>query len=435
MNLKDSDSSVISNARCLTEGVDLPAVDMVAFMSPKKSKVDIVQATGRAMRKDPHNPDKVLGYILVPLYLEITTGESIEDAVDEADFEEVWNVLQALQEQDEVLADVIRQMQEDKGKGGEQKGDDFGDIIDIFGVDISLKTLQESITAVCIDKLGFTWDIWFGKLIEYKEKYGTFNASSSSKLGNWVNAQRKNHRNGKLNEDRIKRLEEIGFGWVSSRKNERVEREERRWEEMFGVLQVHKKKHGDCNDPSSMNLVLKRWVNTQRANYKSNKLSEYRIIHLEKIGFEWFSPVKKKEEERWKEKLKALNEYKKDHGDCNVPSVWTENKQLAYWVAAQRDRYRDKNISEYRIRHLEKIGFEWKHSLEEMGKKRWEEKLNALKEYKRKHGDCDVPFFYEENRKLASWVRTQRANYRNGKLSDDRIKRLEDIGFMWNIRK
>jgi len=105
---KNSDFSVISNARCLTEGVDLPAVDMVAFMSPKKSKIDIIQATGRAMRKDPSNPAKVLGYILVPLYLELTTDESIEDAVEKADFGEVWNVLLALKEQDEVLADIIR---------------------------------------------------------------------------------------------------------------------------------------------------------------------------------------------------------------------------------------------------------------------------------------------------------------------------------------
>ena len=169
---KDSDYSVISNARCLTEGVDLPAVDMVAFVSPKKSKVDIVQATGRAMRKDPHNPDKVLGYILVPLYLEITTEESIEDAVASTDFEEVWDVLQALQEQDEILADVIRQIQEDKGRGEGQKGDDFGDIIDILGVDISLNTLQESITAVCVDKLGFTWDLRYGELIRYIEQIG-----------------------------------------------------------------------------------------------------------------------------------------------------------------------------------------------------------------------------------------------------------------------
>ena len=48
---READRAIMSNARCLTEGVDVPAVDVVAFLSPRKSKVDIVQAAGRAMRK------------------------------------------------------------------------------------------------------------------------------------------------------------------------------------------------------------------------------------------------------------------------------------------------------------------------------------------------------------------------------------------------
>ena len=64
--------AVVSNARCLTEGVDVPAVDMVAFLSPRRSRVDIVQATGRAMRR---SPGKTTGYVLVPLYVELTAGE------------------------------------------------------------------------------------------------------------------------------------------------------------------------------------------------------------------------------------------------------------------------------------------------------------------------------------------------------------------------
>ncbi len=226
---KNSVSSVISNARCLTEGVDLPAVDMVAFMSPKKSKVDIVQATGRAMRKDPQNPDKTLGYILVPLYLEITTDESIDDAVTKGDFGEVWNVLQALQEQDEVLADIIRQIQENKGKG-DGDGGVIVDPIDIIGVDISLKTLQESITAMCIDKLGFSWDLRFGELRKYRERFGDCNVPSNwtenKQLGRWVRRQRAKYKEETLSKDRIKHLEDIGFAWTYP-----WEEDEEMWEE------------------------------------------------------------------------------------------------------------------------------------------------------------------------------------------------------------
>ncbi len=63
---RDSVKGIVSNASCLTEGVDVPVVDMVAFMAPKRSRIDIVQAVGRAMRKAP---GKKRGYVLLPLYL------------------------------------------------------------------------------------------------------------------------------------------------------------------------------------------------------------------------------------------------------------------------------------------------------------------------------------------------------------------------------
>ena len=58
----------------------MPAVDMVAFMNPRKSRVDIVQAIGRAMREA--GPDKKLGYVVVPLFLDRDAGETIEEAFE-----------------------------------------------------------------------------------------------------------------------------------------------------------------------------------------------------------------------------------------------------------------------------------------------------------------------------------------------------------------
>ena len=72
--------------------------------------MDIVQATGRAMRK---SEGKDYGYTLIPLFLELKVGESIEEALERTDFGEVWNVLQALKQQDKVLNDIIRQMRVD----------------------------------------------------------------------------------------------------------------------------------------------------------------------------------------------------------------------------------------------------------------------------------------------------------------------------------
>ena len=62
----EEEKGLMTNARCLTEGVDLPAIDCVCFTDPKRSKVDIVQAAGRALRLAQ---GKKLGYILIPIFI------------------------------------------------------------------------------------------------------------------------------------------------------------------------------------------------------------------------------------------------------------------------------------------------------------------------------------------------------------------------------
>ncbi len=174
-SFRDSEKSVVSNARCLTEGVDVPVVDMVAFLAPKRSKIDIVQATGRAMRKARAKPEKTTGYVLVPLFVEQTTGESIEDAVARSEFDEVWAVLQAMQEQDEVLADIVRQMREDRGRTKGFDDQAFRERVVVLGPGLSLHTLRQSITTKIIDRIGRTWDEYFGELLAYKDQHGHCN--------------------------------------------------------------------------------------------------------------------------------------------------------------------------------------------------------------------------------------------------------------------
>ena len=103
---------------------------MVAFLSPKKSSVDIVQATGRAMRQ---SKGKEMGYILVPIYIELKKNETVEEAVERASFEEVWNVLQAMLDQDEQLYHAVQEVAKESGRGKELNCDYFDDKIEITG--------------------------------------------------------------------------------------------------------------------------------------------------------------------------------------------------------------------------------------------------------------------------------------------------------------
>ena len=86
---------IISNARCLTEGVDVPALDAVLFVEPKRSQVDVVQAVGRVMRR---SEGKTYGYVVLPAV--VPTGRRVEDILDGSDFKQVWGVLKALRSHD-----------------------------------------------------------------------------------------------------------------------------------------------------------------------------------------------------------------------------------------------------------------------------------------------------------------------------------------------
>ena len=100
---------VLSNARCLTEGIDVPALDAILFLQPRKSQIDVVQAfpaVGRVMRKAQ---GKRHGYVILPVV--VPSGEDPERALERNDaFSHVWQVLQALRAHDERLFDsYVRQ--------------------------------------------------------------------------------------------------------------------------------------------------------------------------------------------------------------------------------------------------------------------------------------------------------------------------------------
>ena len=97
---------VLSNAKCLTEGVDVPALDSVLFLHPRNSVVDVVQAVGRVMRLAE---GKDFGYVILPIG--IPAGVTPEQALrDEKRYKAVWQVLQALRSHDERLAAEINKI-------------------------------------------------------------------------------------------------------------------------------------------------------------------------------------------------------------------------------------------------------------------------------------------------------------------------------------
>jgi len=422
--------AILSNARCLTEGVDVPAVDMVAFLSPKRSLVDIVQATGRAMRLSPET-GKQFGYVLVPLYVEKARGETIEQAVLRSNFDEVWKVLQGLKEQDDLLAQIIAEMRIERGRTGGFDDSRFRERVETIGPELSLEILRRTITAACLDAIGENWFERYGQLLDYMEKHGKRDMPArwdeNQKLATWVVNQRVLQRDGVLEPEKVELLNRLAFKWNPHASN---------WRTSYLALLEYRKKSGDCRVPQDWkeNPKLAKWVSTQRVQYARGKISRERIALLEKVGFDWDLG-----KATWDERFAELCAFKERFGHTRVKVKWSENPLLGAWVVEQRyNRRRDKLRDDY-FRRLNSIGFEWDGRIAAKPKlkvsaapdKHWREIFERFRAYAAANGADVVTVVDEETKKLNRWMIYQRQANKRGELSEARINALNEIGFVW----
>uniref|UniRef100_A0A7S2JSK5 Helicase-associated domain-containing protein n=1 Tax=Leptocylindrus danicus TaxID=163516 RepID=A0A7S2JSK5_9STRA len=164
----------------------------------------------------------------------------------------------------------------------------------------------------------------------------------------------------------------------------------------------------------------------------------------------------------WLQNFELLKQYKEVHGNCNVPTSYTEDYTLRDWVRKQRLEYKKVSngvhsaLTQERISLLETIGFLWvnpkKKRNQEMNpynrppgsntyfEERWNEMFEKLKVYKKKHGNTLVPTKYPKDKQLGNWVCAQRTNrkqfMKGGYTSPKnhaRFELLDTIGFVWDV--
>jgi len=268
------------------------------------------------------------------------------------------------------------------------------------------------------------WMAMFHELVGYKKKHNgstlvSQHALEYHRLGDWVKTQRRQYVKNQLSKKRIKLLDSIGFVWkvyVTT------------WKSMFDKLVEYKRAHpGRFSTfvPRKQYPKLGEWVNTQRTIYMRNELCEERVKLLESIGFVW----KDINLNKWMDMFDMLVEYKNEHPGYKstmVPNPFKKNPKLGEWVRTQRVMYTKNELPESRIKLLNSIGFVWKAY-----SSKWMEMYERLLEYQKEHGSTIVPFKYEKNPSLGRWVGYNRSNCKD----PERIKLLNDIGFVWDVPK
>lgn len=409
--LSADERGVLSNARCLSEGVDVPALDGVAFIDPRSSQVDIIQAVGRAIRL---SPDKKAGTIVLPVFLK--AGEDAVSTIETSNFKPIWDVLDALKAHDDVLSDELDQIRTEMGRKSVSPFKVSG--LNKIAIDLPATVdanFGSALRTYLVEQVTVSWNFFFGLLEAFVEREGHskvhqhFKTADGYSLGTWVSAQKGNEAGISMN--RKAHLEALpGWVWAENQTP---------WDERFAELMAYKATHGHVDVPTDPSNELWVWVRKQRQSGGKGLLSQDRLQRLVGIGFNW-DP----RESKWDEMFNELLSYKAQHGDANVPDDWPTS--LGTWVGKQRSSKRSGKLSEDRLQRLVDIGFLW-----DANESRWEARYGELLAYKEKHGDINIPI--DRASELWRWVSTQRIFKKKSKLPANKTQRLDAIGFIWDL--
>ncbi len=295
-----------------------------------------------------------------------------------------------------------------------------------------------------LDSLGVYWEFkdvrdwrWHKMYIQLKDFYqerGHCNVPQKWKvnkqLSNWVSVQRRRVAEGNMKKKRKDKLDAIGFIWDFR------EVYESRWENKLNRLIAFKNEYGHCKVPVTYpDQHLAGWVDRQRTLKTNGRLSATREQKLNEIGFIWDCSVL--QEEYWQEKFDQLEQYRKQYGDCQVPVNWKKNPSLGTWVNTQRTLAKKGKLDPVKKKKLEDMGFVWRNDAWKLQLRKydeqWKKNYQKLKAYKKQYGEIQVSVRIDWP--LERWTCIQRREKQTGKLADWKIKKLERIGFAWNIHE
>jgi superfamily II DNA or RNA helicase len=288
-----------------------------------------------------------------------------------------------------------------------------------------------------LDSIGMEWGnrndaAWERGLEEarkFREQFGNLQVPAKYKtkddypLGKWINNARKRRNDGKLTEERIRQLDQMGMIWSVF---------DAKWEQGYALAMNYAAKHGDLNVPVNYTTEegekLGAWILNQRTAYVKEMLSQDQIGRLEKIGIYWGN----RNDRQWNEVYGAAKRYFEANGDLDVPVAYVspEGYALGKWVRRQQYAYRNPEksnaiLSQERIELLDAVGMQWEKP------DSWQHRYELAQEYKKQYGNLEIPAKYKtaDGIWLSRWVYNQKRLLQSGsgKLSEEQKEQLEKL--------
>jgi superfamily II DNA or RNA helicase len=479
--------ALLTNARCLTEGVDVPTLDGVAFIDPRSSQVDIIQAVGRAIRK---SSNKETGIIVLPVLVPSTAN--IEEALNDTVFKPVWGILNALKAHDEDLKMELVELRVELGKTGVRAPLPEQITIDApIDIDAVAPGFVPALELSLIEHTTDSWNFWFGQLLRVgasRTPRGEWDHEVRG-INTWIQHQRNKRKDGSLLPERQSALDSLPFWSWDPYEDD--------WQDRFRDYCLYLTESGNPNPAPALkwkNWNIGSWVHVQRQQYKNGLLPQHRIdllsahpkfvweperasvLELIEYSREFFEthghllvpqtyvcadgyPLGKRiAKRRWDIKTGKL---KKEHQDLlekldgwtlvarvdrteewldflannHDPEEWArvaDSKtliQLKTWLSEQRKKHKKGILSIERQTFLESLPWwTWDHN-----ETSWQRYFDALTSFADTHGHCRVPRNYVAAvGNLSSWTSKQRSAQRRGTLAQSKKLQLEQLqGWSW----
>lgn len=288
-----------------------------------------------------------------------------------------------------------------------------------------------------LDSIGMEWGnrndaAWERGLKEarkFREQFGNLQVPAKYKtkndypLGKWINNARKRRSDGKLTEERIRQLDQLGMAWKVF---------DVRWEQGYALSAVYAQKYGNLDVPRDYKTAdgktLGRWIQNQELAYEQKKLSADQIKRLETIGMQWGCRY----DRQWNEVYQAAKRYFEANGSLDIPVAYVspEGYALGKWVRRQQYAYRNPEksnaiLSQERIELLDAIGMQWEKP------DPWQHRYELAQEYKKQYGNLEIPAKYKttDGIWLSRWVYNQKRLLQSGseKLSEEQKKKLKEL--------
>jgi superfamily II DNA or RNA helicase len=420
-----SGPALISNARCLTEGVDVPAIDLVALVSKRESLGDVVQILGRALRPFP---GKETGYVMLPLFVDATIAP--EQALSQSDLAVTWEILHTILETDDDPTD-FRTMRTGVEGGARGASASRGKLRVVASDDV-LPALERGIVVRSVVRLAHERDTMMKALAEYCAREGharvpRTHVEGHYRLGAWLRRMRKLRAGGRLDPMLESELAKLGVEFGT-----KVHDDEQRLDELEDYYRRRNTWAVPRKTPWS---ALALYVAQLRKDARDGSLAPTVRGRLEKMGF----PLDR-HEQSWARRLASLKTA--IMGAESLEAAWGKVEDLdRRWLRRTQKRRRAGRLSEGQAEELRKLGVDLsaelpadrhEHLPRLKGEESFARNLRALSDHLTgkespvvdrdvRHDGVNVWEFVNRCRKL----------FRRGALSTSQIERLDATGAHW----